>query len=144
MTLQYKAVSWGEEPTSADKLNTMANNEQWLFENTPRMKYSGYNLTKTSGLKILATYALIPATTARGTSRGVYFGSFFSTGCQPIVIAQPVPTNGQRRFFVTVNGINRAVPDHTGAAITCIASELNPKNDKIGASVYCHVIAIGW
>lgn len=145
MTQPYKAVSWNEEPISVDKLNTMTNNDQWLFENTPRMKYHGYNILKTSGLRILATYALIPATTARASSRGVYFGSFFSQGCQPIVVAQPVPTNsGQRRFFVAVNGIGRAVPDHTGATITLTASELNPKSDRIANQVYCHVIAIGW
>jgi len=144
MTLPYKPVSWGEEPMSVDKLNQMTNNDQWLFENTPRMKYAAYTLTKNSGLKILATYAYVPPNRNRGTTRGVYFGSFFSVGCQPIVVATPVATNSQRRFFVAVNGIGRAVPDHTGAQITLQASELNPKNDKLGGAVYVHVIAIGW
>lgn len=144
MTTPYKAVSWGEEPTSVDKLNQMTNNDQWLYENTPRMKYSGYSLTKTSGLKILATYSLIPFTTNRSASRGLYFGSFFSTGCQPIVVAQPVPGGAQRRFFIAVTGIGRGVPDHTGAMLHLTASELNPKTDRIANSVYVHCIAIGW
>jgi len=144
MTQPYKAVSWNEEPVSTDKLNTMTNNDQWLFENTPRMKYHGYNLIKTSGLKILATYVTIPPTTATSAGRNLYFGSFFSAGCQPIVVASPASTNAQRRFFIAVNGIGKAVPDNNGAQIYLVPSEANPKNNKIGATVYCHVIAIGW
>jgi hypothetical protein len=144
MTQPYKPVSWTEEPMSVDKLNQMTNNDQWLFENTPRMRYSAYSLTKPSGLKILSTYAFIPRTLNRTLSRNVYFGSFFSVGCQPILAVSPVSTGTQRRFFTAVNGIGRAVPDHTGATITLTASELNPKNDKILHSVYVHVIAVGW
>jgi hypothetical protein len=144
MTQPYKPVSWSEEPTSVDKLNQMTNNDQWLFENTPRMKYNAYSLNKQSGLKILATYAFMPYTLATAQSRAVYFGSFFSVGCQPIVVATPVPLGPQRRFHVAVNGIGRAVPDHTGCFIQLSPDEWNTKNNRVSQSVYVHLIAIGW
>lgn len=144
MTLPYKPVSWIEEPVATDKLAQMANNDQWLYENTPRMKFQGYNLLKTSGLKILATYGIIAPTTIYAGSTNVYFGSFFSVGCQPIVVAQTIATNSQRRFHINVNGIGRAVPDHTGATLYIVTDEPSTKDVPIRASVYVHTIAIGW
>lgn len=144
MTLPYKPISVSEGPITTDVMNQFANNDQWLFENMPRISYRAYGTVKNTGLKILATDVIIPQTNARGTSRGIYFSGYFSAGCNPIVVAQPIATNGQRRFFCHVNGIGRPTPDHNGCTISLIASELNPTYDKIGAAVYVHAIAIGW
>ena len=144
MTLPFKPLSFAEEVITTDKMNQLANNDQWLYENMPRIGYRGYGINKSTGLKILATGVAFAATTARSATRGLYFSGYFSTGCQPFCIAQAIATNGQRRFFVHVNGIGRAVPDHNGCTITLTSSELNPTYDKIGATVHVNLIAIGY
>lgn len=145
MTLPYKPTSWTDnEALSVEKLNQMTNNDQWLYENAPRAKYIGSG-TKTAGVKILGARVLIgPRTTAVGTA-DIYFGSMFSTGCTPIITATVVPTNWQRRYFVSVNSlIGTPVPDHSGARITITSAEIAAANCKIGANVYVYIHAIGW
>lgn len=145
MTLPYKPTSWTDnEVLSTDKLNQMTNNDQWIYENTPRTKYVG-NGTKTSGVKILATRALVtPRNSIAGTT-DLYFGAFFSTGCQPIITCTVTPTGWQRRFFVSVHSLTgTTVPDHTGCRIHVSSGEITPAHQKILANVYIQVQAIGW
>ena len=145
MTLPYKPTTWSDsEPIDVMKLQQMTNNDQWLFENTPRMKYYGAG-TKTAGVKVLGSRLLLtPRTTATGTA-DIYFGGFFSVGCTPIVTASVSSTNWQRRWFVAVNSMTgNTVPDHNGARITVTSAEVAAANQKIAANLYLNVQAIGW
>src|SRR6478735_8015512 len=110
----YKPVTWGDEPASKDKMQQMANNEQWLYGNSPRMLYAAASIKKTSGLKILAGTAWIPATSLYYANVPVYFGSFFSTGCSPVVVMTPNPRNWQNRFTFSCRGIGTLQPDYRG------------------------------
>jgi len=145
VTLPYKALMWADnEDLDVDKLNAMTNNDQWLFENMPRARYSG-NVSKDSGVKILGTRKVIPPNSSSMGSASVYFGNTFSAGCSPIVVASVVSTNWQRRFHCVVNGLGKnAFPDKNGCVITVGSAELNPKNMRMASSVYVQVIAIGW
>lgn len=145
MTLPYKALQWADnEDLDVDKLNAMTNNDQWIFENMPRARYAA-NVGKTAGVKILGTRAVIPATTSSLGRVTVYFGTTFSTGCQPIVVATAVPTNWQRRFHCVVNGLGKNVlPDHNGCVVTVTSAELAAKNQKLASNVWVQIVAIGW
>lgn len=145
MTLPYKALQWADnEDLDVDKLNAMTNNDQWLFENMPRARYAG-SVTKDSGVKILATRAVVPPNSSASGGARVYFGNTFSAGCSPIVVASVVPTNFQRRFHIAVSGLGKNVfPDKNGALITISSDEVNPKNMKMLSNVYVQVMAVGW
>ena len=145
MTLPYKALMWSDnEGLDVDKLNAMTNNDQWLFENMPRTRYSA-NVTKDSGVKILGCRAYVPPTSGNYSVATIYFGNMFSVGCNPLVVATASSTNWQRRYICAVNGIgSQVVPDYTGCMIGLSADELNPKVNTIAAPVYINVIAIGW
>ena len=136
---------WSDnEGLDVDKLNAMTNNDQWLFENMPRARYAA-NVTKTNGVKILGIRGVIPPTSASQFSTNIYFGTVFSVGCQPLVVATPSHTNWQRRSHCVVNGLGSlAVPDHTGCKVTVSIDEFAAKNLKFASSAYVNVIAIGW
>jgi hypothetical protein len=136
---------WSDnEALDVDKLNAMTNNDQWLFENMPRAKYSG-NVSKWDGVKILGTRAVVPANNRPANAATVYFGNTFSSGCQPIVVATAIPTNWQRRYHTVVTGIGKnTVADKNGCVVTVSSAEINPKQMKLAAAVWVQVIAIGW
>ena len=142
--LPYKSVSWGVEPISKDKLNQMANNDQWLFENTPRMMYNARGVKKTSGVKILAGIALAPASKTTVTSVAVYFGSFFSQGCTPVVVATPVHASGRTRMHTIVKGIGTGYPDHRGVTLVVTADEYNSAVNNFPYGMAFNYIAVGW
>lgn len=51
----FNPVSWGEEDVTAGKLNAMASNEQWLYENLPRVHLQTYGgIRKDTKCKIAA------------------------------------------------------------------------------------------
>jgi len=82
----YKPISWSDRSVSQEKLQQMANNDQWLFENSPRMRYSVAGNVRDSGIKIIA------GKTSYGPTNGpdyedvnIYFGNFFSAACKPVV-----------------------------------------------------------
>lgn len=100
----YKPTNWGSESISQPKLQQMANNDQWLFENMARVRYSAGGLTRDSGLKIAAGKTAYPATQSDWIDVFVYFGTFFSAGCKPVVNASVEPALG--RIGVVLSGLN--------------------------------------
>lgn len=140
----YKAVTWGDEPIYKDKLNQMTNNEQWLFENAPVVNYNTYGIKRNAGLKIMAGIAVVPAAKAASASATVNFGTFFSSGCKPVITVGTQPTGAQGRFHVSIKGIDGYYPDHRGAVFIAAPDSTNTKLNVMSARVYVHFIAIGW
>lgn len=140
----YKAVTWGDEPVYKDKLNQMTNNEQWLFENAPTVQFNTYGIKRTNGMKIMAGIAVIPASKASSGLATFNFGTFFSSGCKPVIVTGTQPTGSQMRFHVLVKGIDGYYPDHRGAVFIAGADSLNTKLNVMSSKVYVHFIAIGW
>lgn len=141
----FSPLSWSDnEPIFMEKLNQMANNEQYLFENTPTVYYNGHGIRKTAGTKILSAAVQIPANSRSGYGANTFhFGSFFSSGCRPFVIAS-VNSFPQGRFHIYTRGIGTFWPDHRGFEIRLSTDELNAKDNKIRATVWVPFIAIGW
>jgi hypothetical protein len=141
----YAPQSWSDnEPIFTDKLNAMANNDQWLFENMANVYYNGHGVKKAAGVKILTAAVSIPPNSKSGNgSRTFYFGNFFSSGCQPFVIAS-INSYPQGRFHLSTRGIGTFWPDHRGFEVRISVDELNAKSNKINATVWVPFIAIGW
>lgn len=141
----YAPQSWGDnEPIFTEKLNAMTNNDQYLFENMPAVYYNGHGVQKTAGTKILsAAVSIAPnSKSANGVAR-FYFGSFFSAGCNPFVIAS-INSYPQGRFHLWTRGIDTFWPDHRGFEVNIGSDEINSKNNRISATVWVPFIAIGW
>lgn len=136
----YVPVTWGDEPIFTDKLNQMGNNEQWLFENAPRMQYSAYGVQKPTGVKIMAGLLIFPPSPTAGAQGYYYFGSFFSSGCNPIIVCTVNTLDGQRGGVVSIRGIGMTIPDHRGFG----SSINNSTVTQITAQTYIHFIAVGW
>lgn len=142
----YKPVYWGEEPVSTAKLNQMVNNTQWVYENMPRMNFAAYGVKKTSGIKIMAGTAVLPATGAAVSALDVSFGNFFTAGCRPVVVTGIQPTSGLIRFYLTVRGISENNVDHRGVKMQAVAEYYgsSTKTPVISNPIVAHYIAVGW
>lgn len=118
-TTPYSPVQWSpDEPIYTRKLNTMTANDQWLFENMPRLSYRGYNNTvrRTENTKIMSGAVYFTAHTTDYAERTVEFGTFFSTACNPIIIVGGVvtPVWAGNRVWVGARGFGGGTPDHRG------------------------------
>lgn len=89
----YVPTSFTGEQITQQKLQQMANNDQWLFENSSRVRYN-YGVVRDSQVKIIAGKTPYPATTNDNIDVYVYFGSFFSASCKPVVAASVEPGLG--------------------------------------------------
>lgn len=139
----YQPISWSDnEPLYTDKLNAMANNEQWLFENAPRMYYNTFGLKKTSGIKILTGFVQLPPGNEH-TGNTFYFGTFFSQGCQPVVVAS-INTFPRGRLVVVTRGIGSQWPDSRGFECRVYSAEPTSATRVIPPGVYAAFIATGW
>ena len=126
-------------------MDQLANNVQWLFENTPRAMYTlPSGLRRVEGVRMSAGRVLIPRRTKSDTaSATVRFGNFFSSSCEPIITTGIVTTH-QRKIFVIINGIGRLNPDHTGFQVEVEVAAEGKKKDKIANSFYVTWQALGY
>lgn len=130
----YKPVSWNGEPITNLKLNQMANNTQYLFERAPRIRYSGAGLTRDTALKIISGKSPFPIKTNMDwVDTNIYFGSFFSAGCKPVVVATVETTGGWLRKYVSLRGFGGEI-DHTGFIAHVVTHE----------SFADHINSVGW
>lgn len=147
MSTPYKPVSWGNEYISADKLNVMASNDQYLFERTPTVYYKAFGVSKRAGgMKIIAGIQVFGANKkVTNVDKDYHFGNFFSQGCHPIVTTSlSMATPG--RYHVVISGLGKGVisPDHRGMNLRVIANAMSPKDARINTKIICNWIAVGW
>lgn len=141
----YSPTSFNpDEPISDDKMNQIANNVQWLYENSPRMLYNAHGTKKGSGIKILSGMSIVPTSASTLSTVTVYFGSFFSQGCRPVVVATPNGRGGRTRYMSTVKGIGYDYPDHRGAELQLTTDEYAAASNKHLIAITVHWIAVGW
>lgn len=109
----FTPVTWTNEPVSSTKLQTMANNEQWLYENSVKLDYNVNGIQRSSGLKIMVAYIYIPGNGARFSSNRFYFGDFFTPGTMPAIVG-----GNFSQWVVDTSfgfkGIDQWMPDHRG------------------------------
>lgn len=135
----YRPVTWNTEPISQGKLQQMADNDEWLFENAARVRYSVNGIVKDDGLKILVGKTLYGTSAVSAVYQDVYFGSFFSTNCNPIVTCTLETGTGLGRKQVTLAGFGGDV-DSRGFRAAIYTDEVTYM-DKAG---WLHWQAIGY
>jgi len=141
----YKPVNFSSESLSQTKLQQLANNQQWLFENTPRVRYSASGLTRDSGTKILSGKINYGTSPGDAVEMLVYFGNFFTAGCNPNVVITVQTNGGWLRKFGTIRSLQGlAAPiDHTGFIVHVTTHERAvPANFEAGGWV--HWQAVGY
>lgn len=136
---EFKPTTFNGEPLTTAKLNQVANNVQYLFERSPRLRYTGGGITRDNALKVITGKTAFTAANVQWVTTPIYFGSYFTAGCRPSVVCQVEPGGLLRRKEVTIIGFNGQV-DHTGFQAIVYTSETN-KIDKAG---WIHWIATGF
>lgn len=133
MTSPYAPVQWTPGPITLPGLQQMANNEQWLFENMPAMYYTGPQIKRTGGLKIAAGRLPFPSTKQGYIDMNVYFGNFFTSGCNPVVTTT-VHSYYRGRKFASVMGLGGATNiDSRGfMAVICAVEPVGQDNSIHG------------
>lgn len=123
----YRAISWSvNEPAWKDKLNQMTNNDQWLYENAPRMYYNSHGIKRHNGLKMAAGHIILGNTRTRYSATACYFGTYFSEGCKPVVVVGMPLTYPRRDVTASIRGIGGGWPDHRGFEIYMFANTTAP------------------
>lgn len=144
----YRAVSW--EPLDLvgdDKMDQLANNIQYVYENTPRIKYTTpEGIRRFEGIKIASGRVVIPKKPkSDAASIAVRFGNFFSPGCEPNVttglnLPVHIPVTVSFRGFEGTG----LIPDHNGFQINVKVNESKKDKDNISRSFLVHWSAQGY
>lgn len=143
----FSSVSWGDEAITPNKLNQMANNDNWLYDNTPRMYYNAWGIRRNSGLVVAGGVARVGATKAAYSHVNVNFGTYFASGSKPI-ITTGVMTGPQGRLSIIVRGPTGGAtttdgPDHTGFSIWVYPNNIVAASNYIQQDVYINWISMG-
>lgn len=141
----FVPVSWNGEAVTNDKLNQMANNDQYLFERTPTVRYSntGANVVRDDAMKIMAGKAPIVVSTTDNVDVNIYFGSYFTAGTHPIVTATYEPGGTYLAKFCSVRGFAGEI-DHTGCIIRVYSREAAGFTNDMSQGGWVHWQAVGF
>lgn len=138
----FRPISWAPlELVTEDKLDQIANNAQWLFENDVRGTYSAQGVRRAEGIKIMGSIVTFPASADGVQTKSIYFNNFFSTGCKPVVTTGVV--SFQLRTFIITSGLGVMFPDYRGFDITCLCLDSANKS-RIERTFYVQWIAMGY
>lgn len=145
----FVPVSWNGESISTDKLNQMANNDQFLFDRTPLVRYAfqggQQTITRDNSVKIISGKTpFVPSANTDWIRQNIYFGTFFSAGCSPVVTAT-VETQGPERRTVSIHGLgglNTDIDINGFVAHVWVASDTG--NPYVSTSGFIHWIAVGY
>jgi hypothetical protein len=139
----FVPTSWNGETITTDKLNQMCNNTQYLYDRSPRIRYATSGLTRDTGLKLLAGKTPYGPVNADHTTVSIYFGTFFSAGCRPVVTAVVGDSTSGLRKFCTVLGFNGEI-DNTGFMAHVSSHEPSWANQVIYSGGWIHWTAVGY
>lgn len=132
------------EALPKEKFDQIVSNQQWLFDNLTKVRYNSGAVIRDNALKMLCGKSPFPA---RSDANYVYvtvnFGTFFTAGCQPILVAS-VEGNGGSNHKVIVVPVSRAglnIPiDHNG--MTLVVS--GPQYTNIPRNGWINWMAVGY
>lgn len=149
---EYRPVSWNGEPITNSKLNQMANNTQFLFERTPRIRYAAAGITRDSGLKMIVGKTPIPIVQTEWTEVETYFGDFFSAGCHPSINANLEMTQNLHRTLMVIRPLGSYTTygeiDHRGFKAHVWSNEDDggggPAADVLTTGGFIHWQAVGY
>src|SRR6478735_4967848 len=108
----FKPLSWSAfDPVTSDRLQVMADNDQYLMDNKMGGDYNAYSTRRNIGVKMAGGLALITARKANTASVDVRFNNFFSAACHPLVTTGVLSVS-QRRIITTIDGLGTTHPDY--------------------------------
>lgn len=86
MATSYRRLSWGSGPITAEKLNAMVENSDFLYERMMRGHWTMWGVTKETNLRIQGIVMSVPDQ-INNVSRFVnaYWPKPFTPGCSPII-----------------------------------------------------------
>ncbi len=144
MYQMFKAVNWApNELVGEVKMDTLAGNATWLYNNTPRAIYTlPSGLRRVEGVKIAAGRVLITPKKTDSATAQVRFDGFFSPESEPIITTGVVSTF-QYKIHCIINGIGKLQPDHRGFYVGVNVAADVKKYDKISSSFYVTWQALG-
>lgn len=140
----YQPTNWNDgEPVYTKKLRTMANNDQWLFENMPRMRYNAHDVVRTEGIKIAAGLKPFVPTQNEQYIEPVEFGAFFSSACYPVVVVGGLISRVNIQAHTGARAFAGLQIDHRGfeAIVNVDPKETHP---YMRAPFYLPWIAVGF
>lgn len=139
----FKPVTWTTDVVTKQKLQDMSNNDQWLFENMPRIRYSSSGITKDTGVKIISGKTIFTVTNTKQSVTSVQFGSFFTIGSRPTVTFSIQGTGGHHHALqgVTQALAGRGEIDHTGFLVVISTASTNFNISQPG---WIHWTAVGY
>lgn len=141
---QFKALNWTPaQKVGESQMDTLTGNIDWLYNNTPRAVYTlPSGLTRAEGVRMASGRALITKRKSDDATVTVRFGNFFSANCQPL-ITTGIVSEGQKKIFCVINGIDTLHPDNRGFQILVNIAASGAK-DKIARSFYVSWHALGY
>jgi hypothetical protein len=142
MATPYKPMSFSEGALSLDDMQQMADNVQYVFENTPRMRYNYSGAAKNGQLRILAGTLMFPATKNTTQYQNAYFGNFFSAGCKPIITTSLAVPAAYNHSIRNLSGV--ALPDHRGFRAYVWNGGYDTKNRRLSKASRVLYIAVGY
>lgn len=142
----YNPQSWGEEDITTGKLNAMTSNDDWLYENLPRVHLQTYGgVRRDRKCKIAAGVITIPKSKEKIQHLRVDFDDFFTTNCKPIICATIV-SHQNSKYVVTTYGTRGQgyVPLNDGFMARVAVFESNDKVNFFNKTSYLNWIAVGY
>lgn len=138
----FRAINWApNELIGEDKMDQLANNTQWLYENTPRTLYTlPGGLKRPDGIRISSGKALITRRNAANAAVNVYFSNFFSARCEPVVTTGIV-SNDAVQVFAVINGLGSTLNPTSSGFQVQVRLAASP---KIKRSFYVSWHAMGY
>lgn len=143
--MSYQPVQWTDGEAADDvKLNQMAANDDYLYQNIIDGKYDAHGVVKDSGLKIWSRVISIPPNHKHVVSADVYFGTYFSAGCRP-VIASTLATADRVRSTVSIRALDGTrIPDNQGFRVVLYYINAEGQYLTFDYPQHIHIIAIGY
>lgn len=143
--MTFKAINWTPtEQIGETKMDTMADNTEWLYKNSPRSIYTlPGGLRRVEGIRVASGRAIITKRKSDSATVEVRFGNYFSTYCEPNITTGVISAT-QPRIFCTINGVGRLIPDHRGFQVAVNVAANSKKKDKITRTMYVAWQAMGY
>lgn len=142
----FRPVAWNpKDPATKAKLTQMAENDQYLFENTANMVYRDLSgIRTTTGLKLIAGVATIGPQSKQSATVNINYSGEFDSGISPIITTGLVATNSNEYpSTITIAGLGSTMPDDSGFQFRWELRQSAKANQKQKGTVYCHYMALG-
>lgn len=114
MSSSFRRIHWGSEPVATSKLNEMAANDDFLYENMISGTYDVLGVFRDTGLSLRTGYVKARNTEEMGYYLASYYARPFLPGVRPVVTTS-MATDGIFGLLHAVKALDgRAIPDHKG------------------------------